>query len=91
MISIEEYHRLKSYYPRRTTHEQLTRVPHICESKEWRTSSHCRKQCWHCVEVTKIIEFEDLMEENIKIANILSLHVIVTGVKTVLESHMKHV
>lgn len=63
MISVKEYHRLKSYHPRKTTHEQLTRVPHICESKEWRTSPHCGKQCWHCVEVTKIIEFENFMEE----------------------------
>jgi hypothetical protein len=63
IISIEEYHRLKSHHPKRTTRGQLTRVPHICESNNWRTSPHCGKQCWNCVEVTKIIEFENRMEE----------------------------
>ena len=63
LISLEEYHRFKSYHPRRTTREQLNQVPHVCKSKEWRTSPHCGKQCWNCVEVTKIIEFENIMED----------------------------
>ena len=63
MISIEEYHRLKSYHPGKTTREQFTQVPHICKSKSWRTSPHTGKRCSQCIEVIQIIEFENEMEE----------------------------
>ena len=66
IISIEEYHRLKSYHPMTTISEQRTRVPHVCESNDWKTSPHCGKQCWECVEVLKIIKYEDRMEEKYK-------------------------
>ena len=63
MISIEEYHRLKSYHPGRTTREQFIQVSHICKSNSWRTSPHTGKCCSQCIEVIQIIEFENEMEE----------------------------
>jgi hypothetical protein len=63
LISTEEYHHLKFYHPGRTIREQLSRVPHVCESKDWRTSPHCGKQYWSCVEVARIIRYENEMEE----------------------------
>ena len=58
LISVQEYHRLKSYYPRRTYREQETRVPHVCFTKYWKTSPHLGYRCNDCIEVRKIIIFE---------------------------------
>ena len=63
LISVQEYHRLKSYYPRRTYRGQETRVSHVCFTKYWRTSPHLGYRCNDCNEVRKIIAFENHMEE----------------------------
>jgi hypothetical protein len=63
LISVQEYHRLKSYYPRKTYREQETRVPHVCFTRYWKTSPHLGYRCNDCIEVRKIITFENHMED----------------------------
>ena len=57
-----EYYRLKSYHPKKTFSGQETRVPHICYSKYWKTSPHIGYRCNDCIEVEKIIKYEDYLE-----------------------------
>jgi hypothetical protein len=63
IISVQEYHRLKSYHPQKTYRRQETRLPHICFTKYWKTSPHLGYTCNDCNEVRKIITFENQMEE----------------------------
>ena len=63
MKSLEEYHYLKSKYPKETFLTQCSRVPHVCYSNYWKDSPHCGHQYWDCVEVTKIIDYEDEAEK----------------------------
>ena len=62
-ISVQEYHRLKSYHPKKTYRGQETRLPHICFTKYWKTSPHLGYRYNDCNEVSKIIAFENNMED----------------------------
>ena len=66
-LTIETYHRLKSYHPKSTTHDRLYNLPHICTSKYWRDSPHLGHKCNNCDEVEKIIRMEDHLEEKFHI------------------------
>jgi len=63
IISVQEYHRLKSYHPKKTYRGQETRLPHVCFTRYWKTSPHLGYRCNDCHEVSKIIAFEDHMED----------------------------
>ena len=63
IILVQEYHRLKSYHPKKTYRGQETRLSHVCFTRYWKTSPHLGYRCNDCNEVSKIIEFEDYMED----------------------------